>query len=175
MSEPYYHAHPIDEIEPQPLRTDSIAELSERLAFAFAWMLDAKNAASIAIRVHVAAHHFCPSYLKHETLQATGRRFGVTRQAIGKLSSNLRDVLGVRNAHARSNSDRATYKRSQTTKYDKPNSAGNSTRRERNQGAGSAPRSGKQRSASVTNKSGATVLGSWGLTTIAQGSEPGHV
>lgn len=174
MSEPYYHAHPIDEIEPQPLRTDSIAELSERLAFAFAWMLDAKNAASIAIRVHVAAHHFCPSYLKHETLQATGKRFGVTRQAIGKLSSNLRDVLGVRNAHARSNSDRATYQRSQT-KYDKPNSAGNKTRRERNQGAGSTARPSKPRGSGVTNQSGSTLLGSWGLVAIAQGSEPGNV
>ncbi len=110
--EPSYEHHPVEDIEPVMTRQDAVAELSERLAFAFAWMLDARDSKAVALRVYVAAHHFCPSYLKHETLAATGERLGVSRQAVGKLSSELRDLLGVRPAHARSDSNRRKYQQS---------------------------------------------------------------
>lgn len=110
--EPHTTETAVDALEPQVSRQDAISELSERLAFAFAWMLDARDSKAVALRVYVAAHHFCPSYLRHETLAKTGDRLGVTRQAVGKLSSELRDLLGIRPMHSRSDSDRKTYQRS---------------------------------------------------------------
>jgi hypothetical protein len=110
--EPHTTETPIDDLEPILSRQDAISELSERLAFAFAWMLDARDSKAVALRVYVAAHHFCPSYLRHETLAATGDRLGVTRQAVSKLSSELRDLLGIRPMHSRSDADRKTYQRS---------------------------------------------------------------
>ena len=74
MLEPHTTETPVDALEPQVSRQDAISELSERLAFAFAWMLDARDSKAVALRVYVAAHHFCPSYLRHETLAKTGDR-----------------------------------------------------------------------------------------------------
>jgi len=93
-------------------RQDAIAELAEQLAFAFEWMLDAGDTAAVTLRCYVAAHHFCPSYIRHETLRATGERLRVSRQAVSKLSSELRDLLGVRPSHARSDGDRVSYQQS---------------------------------------------------------------
>jgi hypothetical protein len=112
--EPSYEQHPVEEIEPEMTRTDAIAELSERLAFAFAWMLDARDSKAVSLRVYVAAHHFCPSFIGHQTLASTGSRLGVTRQAVGKLSSELRDLLGVRPVFGKSNENRIAYSKGQT-------------------------------------------------------------
>ena len=86
----------VDDLEPQLPRSDVISELAEQLSFAFAWILDARDSKAVALRVYVAAHYFCPSYIKHETLHDTGLRLGVTRQAVSKLSSEFRDLVGVR-------------------------------------------------------------------------------
>ena len=102
----------MEEMEPVQSREDAIAELSERLAFAFAWMLDARDSKAVSLRAYVLAHHFCPQFLRHETLQATGARLGVTRQAVCKLSSELRDLLVVRPPHAKSDGNRVQYQRS---------------------------------------------------------------
>lgn len=112
MQEPFTTHHPVDEIEPEISREDAIAELSERLAFAFAWMLNARDSKAVALRAYALAHHFCPQFLKHETLQETGQRLGVTRQAVCKLSSELRDLVVVRPPHAKSDGNRVQYQRS---------------------------------------------------------------
>ena len=107
--EPFYNHHPVDDLEPMVSKQDAIAELSEQMAFVFAWILSANDSKAVALRVYVATHYFCPSYLNNETLEDTGARLGVTRQAVGKLSSNLRDLLGVRPYHSRSDEIRKTY------------------------------------------------------------------
>lgn len=109
MSEPSYEKHPIDEIEPVMARQDAIAELSEQLAFAFAWILDARDSKAVALKVYVAAHYFCPNLLNNETLSKTGERLGVSRQAVSKLSSRFRDLVGIRPTHARSDATRKQY------------------------------------------------------------------
>jgi hypothetical protein len=117
MEEPFTNFTAIDEIEPVIQRTDAIAELAEQLSFAFSWILDARDSKAVALRVYVSAHFFCPTYINHETLTNTGKRLGVTRQAVSKLSSELRDLLDIRPADARSDSTRVGYQKSQYGNY----------------------------------------------------------
>ena len=121
-----YYAHPIDEIEPQLSNTDAISELSERLAFMFAWTIDARDSKAVAARVWVAAHYFCPSLVDSETLAKTGERLGITRQAMSKLLIDLRDTVSMevgsgeqKMCYGKTHSDRLMYQKSQ---YDRTTS-----------------------------------------------------
>jgi hypothetical protein len=115
-----YTAHPIDESEPNISKADAISELSERLAFMFAWIIEGRDSKSVAARAWVAAHFFCPSLVDSETLSATGGRLGVTRQAISKLLVDLRDVVSMaagtgeqKMAHGKSHNHRLKYQQAQ--------------------------------------------------------------
>lgn len=122
MQEPFTHLTAVDDIEPVIQRTDAIAELAERLSFVFAWMLDARDSKAVALRAYVATHFFCPSYIGHETLTDTGKRLGVTRQAVSKLTIELRDLIGLRPSHSRSDSTRVGYQKSHYGTYHHANS-----------------------------------------------------
>ena len=116
---PYNH-HPVDDMEPEILKTDAIAELSERLTFMFAWVIDARDSKAVAARVWVAAHYFCPSLVNSEALTDTGMRLGVTRQAISKLLVDLRDMVSTiagegeqKMVHSKRHEHRLIYQKAQ--------------------------------------------------------------
>lgn len=164
VREPYYHDNPIDNLEPELSRTDAIAELAERLRFAFAWMLDSKRPASVALRVYVAAHHFCPGYIQSETLEETGKRLGVSRQAVGKLSIDLQDVLKMRPSNSKSDHDRHTYRNSRRTRGDLP------TEEDSGEVGGR-----QRRGATKAGRGRPALLGAWGSTTIKPREAPKSV
>jgi len=143
----------MEDMEPELTRTDAIAELAERLRFAFAWILDARRSKSVALRAYVAASYFCPGYIDNETLEATGARLGVTRQAVGKLSTDLRDVLGIKNHDNRRNK----------------------IRNPRAEGSGRTPCSRVSRGSTVPSASSAAVLGAWGSVAIKPRQAPESV
>jgi hypothetical protein len=118
--EDFYLAHPVDDIEPLVTKEDAICELSERLAFMFAWVIEGRDSVAVSARVWVASHFFCPGLVDSETLAKTGERLGITRQAISKLLVDLRDVVSMQAgtgeqsmAHSRRHEQRLIYQKAQ--------------------------------------------------------------
>lgn len=115
-----YERHPMEDMEPLISKSDAISELSERLTFMFAWILDSRDSKSVAARVWVAAHYFCPSLVNSEALTETGARLGVTRQAISKLLVDLRDIVSTiagegeqKMVHSKRSEHRLIYQKAQ--------------------------------------------------------------
>ena len=112
-----YSRHPVEDIEPEPTRSDEIAAAAELLQRVMAWAADARSIVQMGQRMYVMLYVLRPSLIEAMTLEQIGEQSQVTRQAIDKLVISFRDTFDIQSRPMKSNNTRNRCRQAQLNRH----------------------------------------------------------
>ncbi len=88
--------HPVDELEPREIGSESDARACEAISRTFIWIADACSLEQVGLRATVVLHAVRQDLIEGATLEDIGLRAGCSRQGIENLLADFRATLGWR-------------------------------------------------------------------------------